>query len=66
MTRHVATALTCLLNALQAGSIGTLEPGALRATMQLASQARSVSEVNGYLVNCSGRRKGGDTKGEVR
>jgi hypothetical protein len=47
ITRHFATALARLLNALQAGSIGSSPDGAVLATIVLSSQARSVSEVNG-------------------
>jgi hypothetical protein len=45
--RHFATALTRLLNALQVGDVGSLPTEAMLATMLLASQARSASEVNG-------------------
>jgi hypothetical protein len=45
--RHFATALSRLLNTFQVGGIGSLPTEAMLATMLLASQARSVSEVNG-------------------
>ena len=49
ITRHFATALSRLLNAFQAGGIGKLQLGSLLARFVMASQARSVSEANGYL-----------------
>jgi hypothetical protein len=48
--RYFATALTRLLNAFQVGGIGSLPTEAILATMLLASQARSVSEVNRLLM----------------
>ena len=48
--RHFATALSRLLNALQASNSQGIPDGAKLATLLLASQARSVSEVNGLLL----------------
>jgi purine-nucleoside phosphorylase len=50
MKRHFATALSRLLNAFQAGGIGSLSTGVMLAKMLLASQAHSVSEVNGLAM----------------
>jgi hypothetical protein len=47
LTRHFATALSRLLNALQAGNFGCLPTGAVLAILQQASQAPSINEVNG-------------------
>jgi hypothetical protein len=47
--KHFATALSRLLNAFQAGSFGGIPIGVVLVRMLLASQARSVSKVNGLL-----------------
>jgi hypothetical protein len=45
--KQFATALSLLLNALQAGSVGSSPFEVVLATMLLASQAHPVSESNG-------------------
>jgi hypothetical protein len=52
ITRHFATALSRLLNALEAGYLRSAPDGAVLAIFQQASQARSVNKVNGLLVIC--------------
>ncbi|HET8910427.1 MAG TPA: hypothetical protein VFN23_03125, partial [Ktedonobacteraceae bacterium] len=50
ITRHFTTALSRLLNALQAGNFQSTLFGAVLVTLLLASQAHSVNEVNGLLI----------------